>query len=254
MGVLTKIRDRNPDSTPGTAETRRDEPQPTAVDQVYRFEDGDDPNSLQFAPQPTTPPIPCLICECPAVWFSIYDVPGPADDGSSASPQARCCLCDPPPGRSLVASRWLLVLVSGNWEWEEFPMRDLRRDPWRPSSIGLPANGQTVNHPGGPAAGGEAAAAKPADGTATAAAASPIATSDETTLAYDRPPRTLAELFPGTLRPFRTPAEFTTPWGTLLAMQSGWNDLVRLTARFGFDEAWRMLGERSEAIFSRGKL
>lgn len=32
-------------------------------------------------------PIPCPICDCPAIWFSVYE-----------PETARCCDCEPPPG------------------------------------------------------------------------------------------------------------------------------------------------------------
>lgn len=212
------------------------------------------------------PPVPCLICECPAVWFSVYDdLQVDPQSGAEVVPQARCCVCDPPPGRSVVASRWLLVLVYGDfddlnrtrlvdpvWEWEEFPWVDYRRLDFRPrpsfttlDDLQGEGDGESGSSTDGPLASDETQAAKSDD--------------DEARLAYDRRKKTAAETFPGTLIGFRAPVEFTTPWGTLLVTEAGaaersrWNDLVRLSARFGFDEAWRMLGERTERIFARSK-
>lgn len=68
---------------------------------------------------PALPPaIPCLICECPAIWISVYDR---ADDITLADPASwKCCDCDPPPAWSLVGARLLLVgdpdLAGEQWE------------------------------------------------------------------------------------------------------------------------------------------
>lgn len=88
---------------------------------------------------PTLPtPLPCLICECPAVWSSIYE------------PNVfRCCDCDPPPGGNdpwhfqrggwaFVGRRMMIVVWPGavtdpetgtttladKPEWESFPRID----------------------------------------------------------------------------------------------------------------------------------
>ncbi len=76
------------------------------------------------------PPIPCPICDCPAIWSSIYE------------PQAfRCCECDPPPGGNdawhfqrggwgFVSRRLMIVLdthpatMADVWHWESFPRTD----------------------------------------------------------------------------------------------------------------------------------
>jgi hypothetical protein len=47
------------------------------------------------------PPIPCLLCDAPAIWESIYS---PQD-----SPQFACLGCEPPPSKSLMRARWWLV-------------------------------------------------------------------------------------------------------------------------------------------------
>lgn len=57
------------------------------------------------------PPIPCPLCDCPAIWSSIYE------------PNTfRCCDCDPPPGGwHWQKGGWRFVakraqIVSGEWE------------------------------------------------------------------------------------------------------------------------------------------
>lgn len=138
----------------------------TAADRVSKFESNEpqpslsqtagpatitalaEPRSLpaaRVADQPETstlpPPIPCLICECPAIWISIYD--RDSDDHAERS-NWRCCECDPPPGGwggpgrinrdgsvtlprggwPMVGRRLLLVFWKGVWEWEDFPRDD----------------------------------------------------------------------------------------------------------------------------------
>lgn len=73
---------------------------------------------------PLPPPIPCPLCDCPAIWSSIYE------------PNTfRCCDCDPPPGGwhfrtggwQFVARRSMIVLdrhpttLADVWGWESFP-------------------------------------------------------------------------------------------------------------------------------------
>lgn len=74
------------------------------------------------------PPIPCLICSCPAIWSTIYE---PND--------WKCCDCDPPPGGleawhwqrggwAFVSRRFLLWTVNDrDLIWCPFPRTDLRR-------------------------------------------------------------------------------------------------------------------------------
>ncbi len=69
-------------------------------------------------------PIPCPICDCPAIWSSIYE------------PQTfRCCVCDPPPGGNdawhfqrggwgFVARRLWIVVYADRPEWESLPRTD----------------------------------------------------------------------------------------------------------------------------------
>jgi hypothetical protein len=86
------------------------------------------------------PPLPCLICSCPAIWSTIYE------------PTAfRCADCEPPPGGwhwltggwSFVGRRLMLAvdLVDAStapageqtgeqlerWWWESFPRIDWRK-------------------------------------------------------------------------------------------------------------------------------
>lgn len=76
------------------------------------------------------PPIPCPICDCPAIWSSIYE------------PQAfRCCVCDPPPGGNLawhhqrggwsfVGRRLMLVDgETGSLEWKAFQRHGAETQP-----------------------------------------------------------------------------------------------------------------------------
>ena len=75
-----------------------------------------------LTPSQLPPPIPCLFCNCPAIWSSIYE-----------PDLYRCCDCDLPPAASLISQRWLIVLGDyGEPEWEEFKPRDFRREPWQP--------------------------------------------------------------------------------------------------------------------------
>ncbi len=84
-------------------------------------------NAPILADHPATelpPPIPCPICDCPAIWSSIYE------------PQAfRCCDCDPPPGGNdawhfqrggwgFVARRLWIVVYADRPEWESLPRTD----------------------------------------------------------------------------------------------------------------------------------
>jgi hypothetical protein len=67
---------------------------------------------------PNVPAIPCLICESPLFWFSTYDL-DPAVPASAR--QLRCCECDPPPGRSFIGSKWLIVTkMDGSPAWDRF--------------------------------------------------------------------------------------------------------------------------------------
>jgi hypothetical protein len=86
-----------------------------------------------ITPEPVStlpPPIPCLFCNCPAIWFSIYE-----------PTVARCCDCDPPPGGTdawhwqrggwaFVARRLMVVLdhhtttLAEIWHWESLPRVD----------------------------------------------------------------------------------------------------------------------------------
>jgi hypothetical protein len=138
----------------------------------------------------------------------------------------------------------------GRWRARRGAGRRFDRDLWQPAA----STDLITTHPGGlPAAASTATtdATEPTDATIGThrpydgnAAGLGDLTADDEFASSKANYRTDAEVFPGTLVKFRTPAEFATPWGTLMVAVCGWNDLVRLTARFGFDEAWRMLEQR----------
>jgi hypothetical protein len=136
MGLITKIGHRTPKrAPPATPQTPRAiaTPAPLAdhVEQRVVTTDTKDPGDVSTLP----PPLPCLICSCPAIWSTIYE------------PAAfRCADCEPPPGGwhwltggwSFVGRRLMLVvdLVDAStaptgeqlerWWWESFPRIDWR--------------------------------------------------------------------------------------------------------------------------------
>lgn len=120
MGLLCKIVGRNSQpraATPPANRTALADLEPAAAPPM---------SSAVWppAPEPTIPPpLPCLLCGCPAVWSTIYE---PHD--------FRCCDCEPPPsgwshrlgGWRFVARRLLLVIWDEIWQWEHFPPASFR--------------------------------------------------------------------------------------------------------------------------------
>lgn len=123
MGLLTKIRSERPEPAE-PAGTAAAVVEPVQIRAVAAPE-------TEIAATPTLPPaVPCLICECPAIWISVYDA-AEARELSFSGPDApsmstiladrwKCCDCDPPPAWSLVGARLLLVgdpdLAGEQWE------------------------------------------------------------------------------------------------------------------------------------------
>lgn len=188
------------------------------------------------------PPIACLICDCPAIWVSVYDVHESRFSPNSPPLIYRCCLCDPPPAWSLVAGRWLLVGSAGSagaagtdasdrdasghrWEW--FPRRKAQA---RASTDRDQANANALAD-----ISGEAATAPTAAATATAA--------DSGRTADDSRP--LAELAGRDGSRFTFYGRYSTSPGP------GWSDLIRLWIKHGEHEAWSMLQERTDRLFAR---
>lgn len=182
------------------------------------------------------PPIPCLFCSCPAIWSSIYE-PG----------AYRCCDCEPPPAASLIAHRWLIVLEDRgdtpdgqiDWQptWQEMPLRDWRREPWRPDSATQPAGDDRVG-------------IDPATGRPHVAGFVPD-DANSVRLAYDHdrndPPWRLDPIGVrvGTLIDHAVPSVVMCDDGALLTVfLAGWSPLLRLIVHHGFERAWQMLGER----------
>lgn len=99
------------------------------------------------------PPVPCLICENPGLWESIYR------DGIF-----RCPECDPWPARAFVGGFWMLVLDSENsdrpagYRWEAIfagaseTVYDDRRDS-HPLAVDLTPENVATALPGGLARG-----------------------------------------------------------------------------------------------------
>jgi hypothetical protein len=112
MGLLTKIRSERPEPAAAPA---------TAVVEPVIACTADPADQSQPSPTSTLPPaIPCLICDCPAIWISIYDR---ADPTALVDPSCwKCCDCDPPPAWPLVGARLMLVddPDSAGDRWEVF--------------------------------------------------------------------------------------------------------------------------------------
>lgn len=162
------------------------------------------------------PPIPCLLCDCPGVWISIYDVDGGPDD---PSPEFRCPDCQPPPAWSMVAGLWLLTGADpSSHRWELSPR--FARDSAKATALADAA---------GP--GDEAAAADPSG--------KPINRLAE----LDSLPLPLATLTGRDGSIFTFYGRYSHSPGT------GWSDLIRLWLRSDEQRAWSMLQRRTDEFF-----
>jgi|GEM_PF-4878518 hypothetical protein len=97
MGLLTKIANRKTEQAANTlADVVPQMPEPASQPPVLNH---------WPSPFPKSPPMPCLICQCPIAWVTTYDL---ESDIPPAEWQLRCGECDPPPGRSVVGAKWIV--------------------------------------------------------------------------------------------------------------------------------------------------
>ena len=109
MGLLTKIRKPEPEQPQVIATTVADDPR------AARPAEADAGAEIRLNQLP--PPTACLVCECPAIWISIYDM-----GDTENQDRWRCCDCDPPPAWPFVGRRLLLVVTeAGELGWEVLP-------------------------------------------------------------------------------------------------------------------------------------
>jgi len=125
-------------------------PTPSAAVQSERSTTLADQPAADSWPHATIPPpIACPICDCSAIWSSIYE-----------PTTFKCCDCDPPPGGNLawhhqrggwafVGRRIVLVEdVNGRLEWENFPRLGAESQPGNQSKRSSTVTANSPN-PGG---------------------------------------------------------------------------------------------------------